>query len=280
MSRNSDLRRRGVCLAATALFVFFVHAMAGSAEAAPIGLTIDGGDAIWLAGRTDLVIPPANQAWPDGLIRHGGATPEEILETLPPGFAVSPGDVIRVLDPASGGISFFNGLGGTIYGPEGNGIPGSSSITSFGGISGYLGTQGALVGVFLSDAIPNGAAPARLDFSTGGLGTDFLSLTPALQQVFYIGNGVTSGGVFQQFVAPVGATRVFLGITDAFGFNGAPGAFDDNDGSYQIRVGINELPTPTAVPEPASMTLVGMGIGALAYARKRRNLRSGSTTTS
>jgi hypothetical protein len=271
MPQFADRQRPGVCLVAISAFVILMHALSGSAHAASIGLTIDGGDAIWLAGRTDLVIPPANQPWPGGLIRHGGATPEEILETLPPGFAVSPGDVIRVLDPASGGISFFNGLGGTIYGPEGNGVPGSSSISSFGGISGYLGTQGALVGVFLSNSIPNGAAPARLDFSTSGLGTDFLSLTPALQQVFYIGNGVTSGNVFQQFVAPAGATRVFLGITDAFGFNGAPGAFDDNDGSYQIRVGINEVPTPTAVPEPASMTLVGMGIGALAYARKRRS---------
>jgi hypothetical protein len=117
-------------------------ALSGPASAATIELTIDGGDAIWLAGRTDLAIPPANQPWPGGLLRHGGPTPEEILETMPPGFAVSPGDVIRVLDPASGGISFFNGFGGTIYGPEGNGVPGSSSITAFGGISGYLGTQG------------------------------------------------------------------------------------------------------------------------------------------
>jgi hypothetical protein len=257
-----------------------MHALSGSVSAAPIEVTINGGDAIWLAGRTDLVIPPANQPWPGGLIRHSGPTPEEVLETMPPGFGVSAGDVIRVLDPASGGISFFNGIGGTIYGPEGNGVAGSSVISSFGGISGYLGTQGALVGVFLDNSIPNGAAPPTLDFSISGLGTDFLSLTPALQQVFYIGNGVTSGNVFQEFVAPAGATRVFLGITDAFGFNGPPGAFDDNDGSYQIRVGINELPTPTAVPEPASMTLVGMGIGALAYARKRRNLRERSTNVS
>ena len=280
MPQHTVAQRRGVSFVAISALVILMHVLSGSAHAAPIDLTIDGGDAIWLAGRTDLVIPPANQPWPGGLIRHGGPTPEEVLETLPPGFAVSAGDVIRVLDPASGGISFFNGFGGTIYGPEGNGVPGSSSISSFGGISGYLGTQGALVGVFLTNSIPNGAAPPRLDFSTTGLGTDFLSLTPALQQVFYIGNGVTSGNVFQQFVAPAGATRVFLGITDAFGFNGAPGAFDDNDGSYRIRVGINELPTPTAVPEPASMTLVGMGIGALAYARKRRNLRERSTDMS
>ena len=53
---------------------------------------IDGSDAIWLAGRTDLAIPAANLPWPGGLLRHGGPTPEEILETMPPGFAISGGD--------------------------------------------------------------------------------------------------------------------------------------------------------------------------------------------
>jgi len=262
----SDRRRK--CVFTVAALLILTGASSGLAHAAVIDLTLAGSDAIWLAGRTDLVIPPASDPWPGGLVRHGGPTPEEIQETMPPGFAVSPDDVIRVLDPATGGISFFNGFGGIVYGPEGNGIPGSSSITSFGGISGYLGTQGALVGVFLTDAVPSGAAPPRLDFSVGGLGTDFLTLSPALGQVFYIGNGVTSGNEFQEFVAPADATRVFFGITDAFGFNGAPGAFDDNDGSYRIRVGLNEVPT-AAVPEPATLTLLGLGIGALGCARKR-----------
>ncbi|MFN5768656.1 MAG: PEP-CTERM sorting domain-containing protein, partial [Pirellulaceae bacterium] len=67
---------------------------------------------------------------------------------------------------------------------------------------------------------------------------------------FYIGDGITSAGVIQTFYAPAGATRLFLGIPDGFGFGGAPGAYDDNDGSYGIRLGINEV--PTNVPEPAS----------------------------
>jgi hypothetical protein len=271
--RHSKLKFRSVMMKYVGIgsaFFMLMCAFSGFAQASVIDVTLAGSDAIWLAGRTDLTIPPASDPWPGGLLRHGGPTPEEILETMPPGFAVSGADIIRVLDPATGGVSFFNGFGGTIYGPEGNGIPGSSSITSFGGISGYLGTQGALVGVFLTGAVPNGAAPATLDFSTAGLGTDFLTLSPAVGQVFYIGNGVTSASVFQQFVAPAGATRVFFGITDAFGFNGAPGAFDDNDGSYRIRVGINEVPTTTAVPEPATLTLLGLGMAGLRYVRKRR----------
>ncbi len=236
--------------------------------------TLKGSDAIWLAGRTDLAIPDASLPWPGGLGRHPGPTPEEIKETLPPGFAIGAGQTLRVIDPATGGISFFNGFGGTIYGPEGNGTPGSSSISAFGGISGYLGTQGALVGVFLDDNIPSSGAPATLDFRTVALGTDFASLSPGLGQVFFIGNGVNSSSILQEFIAPTGATRVFLGITDSFGFNGAPGAFDDNDGSYQIRVGINEdprNPITNQIPEPATSGLFLLALVAARLAAFRPN---------
>ena len=76
-----------------------------STWAATYDVTINGSDAIFLAGRTDLTIPDASLPWDTGthLIRHPGPTPEEIKETLPPGLAVTAGDVVRVLDPAVGG---------------------------------------------------------------------------------------------------------------------------------------------------------------------------------
>ncbi len=257
------------------LVFFFALVLAASwASAATFTVTVNGPDAIFLAGRTDVVIPAANLPWTTGtrLIRHGGPTPEEALEEKPPFVPVTGGDVIRVLDPAIGGVNFFNGFGPPFFGPSGNGASGSN-LTALDGISGYSGPQGPLVGVFLDDSIPSaGPAPATLNFTPGGLGIDFPSLSPVLRQVFYIGDGVTAGGDFQTFIAPAGATRLFLGIPDGFGFVGAPGAYDDNDGSYQVRIGVNQIPTPGTVPEPSSAGLAMMGIAIMAVGLGARRL--------
>jgi hypothetical protein len=94
-----------------------------------------------LRGRTDVVIPDPSQPWTTGthLERHPGPTPEEIKETLPPSVTVSGGDVVRVLDPAVGGVNFFNGFGPPFFGPSGN-VAGVSNIFPLDGISGYIGT--------------------------------------------------------------------------------------------------------------------------------------------
>ena len=46
------------------------------------------------------------------------------------------------------------------------------------------------------------------------------------------------------------------------------GAYDDNDGSYRIRVGIDEIPAP--IPEPTTLFLFGSGlIGLAGFGRKK-----------
>ncbi len=252
-------------LYSTLVAMFFL--IVNAATASEYDVTIFGSDAIFLAGRTDVVIPSASETWTTGthLVRHTHPIPEDIQETLPPYIPVVGNDVIRVLDPEIGGISLLNGFGVPYYGPNGTGGSGSY-LSSMDGLSGYKGQQGALTGVFLDDSIPgSGPPPVILDFSIRGIGTDFDMLSPMLNQIFFVGDGINSGG-FQDFVAPLGATRLFLGIPDGFGFIGAPGAYDDNDGSYRIRIGVNETPT---IPIPSSVLLFGSGFMLLIISSRR-----------
>jgi hypothetical protein len=199
---------------------------------------IDGTDAIYLAGRTDITVPPAADPW-FFLLRHASPTPEELQETHPNYVPVVGGSVIQAAAPATGGINYYNGLGPPFFLPDGNGTSGSN-LWPIDGISGYEGPEGPLAGVFLDDNIPGtGPAPTTLDFTGAGLGTDFSTLTPELGQVFFIGDGFNSVPEAQSFIAPTGATRLFLGIPDGFGFVNQPGAYDDNDGFFEIDLDVS-----------------------------------------
>jgi len=151
------------------------------------------------------------------------------------------------VDHCSGGCPGFTPDGGQLW-----------SNGAENGISGLTANIDALVGVFLASGLPSaGAAPVSLDFSGGGLGTDFLQLQPALQQVFFIGDGSTGGGAVQQFQVPMGATRLFLATHDGYGWA-------NNSGVIQVEL-------TAAVPEPAAWVLMLAGTGLLAgLARRRR----------
>lgn len=133
----------------------------------------------------------------------------------------------------------FSAIGGFNFG---GGVPTVSADGSPGNVAMNAGTLGisgpsgirwnGLVGVFLDDSVPGGTAPAPLNS-----GTAFTTLSPGLRQIFWIGDGLTGTGTgdVQQFFAPPGATRLFLGASDGSGwFN--------NSGVSQVT--INPSPVP------------------------------------
>jgi len=105
-----------------------------------------------------------------------------------------------------------------------------------------------LVGVFTDGTEPADPAPIRLDFGAGGITDAFTTLAPELNQVFFIGDGLTGtgSGAAQQFTAPSTATHLYLGFADATQFGdptGLPGDYGDNMGSLEATFDIDD-PTP------------------------------------
>ncbi|MBS0362103.1 MAG: PEPxxWA-CTERM sorting domain-containing protein [Proteobacteria bacterium] len=121
------------------------------------------------------------------------------------------------------------------------------------GIGTYQGPADALIGVFLDASTPSGTGgPASLDY-TDPANVGLASYAPGLNQIFYIGLGGNS------FVAPSGATRLFLAVADSYGSStGNLGALDVN------------FDTAGGAPEPAAWALVIAGFGLVGAALRQR----------
>ena len=75
-----------------------------------------------------------------------------------------------------------------------------------------------------------------------------------LKQTFYVGDGLTSGGVQQGRIVPAGATRLYLGTMDGY-------EWSNNSGAFTARVDV--------VPEPSSLLcLAGCVLIGLRLARR------------
>lgn len=203
----------------------------------------------------------------------------DIYNTTPP--ATYPGDaaVDFVVAPNTTGFRIaidpfdsvsFNGHANNNDADGVGAAPGSSSNTGSTTLSGITALHaGYLVGVFTgAGMLPK---PASLDYTVTG--TAFTSYAPLLQQVFFIGDGLTGDGVGagQDFYVPTGATALYLGFADAAGYNGAPGAYDDNSGSLSgFVIFATDINPGRRVPEPEELALLGLGALVAGLIRRRR----------
>jgi hypothetical protein len=134
-----------------------------------------------------------------------------------------------VLVTAIGAVNHLPGCPPACVPPEGSEITRHSSGAEH-GISDVTAPMNSLLGVFLGDECPDrGRAPKALNFVR--IGTDFVSLSPQLKQIFFIGSGSTRAGIAQRFLVPNGATRLFLGVMDGHEWN-------NNTGSFRVAVAI------------------------------------------
>ncbi|MEM8986261.1 MAG: PEP-CTERM sorting domain-containing protein [Pseudomonadota bacterium] len=216
-----------------------------------------------------IIVPGISDPWLAGMPDGSTASGADVAPTHSPVFAtaVTGGDVLTF--EVTGAVSFTPSCCPASLTPDGNPGTGSHFAGAENGISNVLAPFNSMIGVFLSDAQPDAMpAPDTLDFSPGGLTLDFLTLSPELQQAFFIGDGKTSADVVQQFTAPTGATRLFLGTMDGFGwFN--------NSGEFQVTIngattGPGPDPDPVGVSEPAPLGLLLLAsLGILALRRKK-----------
>ena len=239
--------------------VFTALLIPSAAWAGYITTLVPGSADPWLAGLSGTATASGYTPGSAGVDTVPGNSPVQVT-----GLTIGSGTILTFSasgsaaygpPPLSGPDLKFSGPDGTLY--NGNFIHHLAGPEN--GISDIRTPINALLGVFLGSASPlASAAPGTLDFSSTGNvtgGTGYTILSPALQQVFFIGDGLDAMGHPQQIVAPTGATRLFLGTADGWEWVG-------NRGGYDVVV--------SDAPEPGTLALLGIGAGLCACALRRR----------
>jgi hypothetical protein len=222
-------------------FAGLVLAAAGTTYAAPVVVSVFGNDNPFLAGQ------------PDGTNCCSGDSAPDESPTLVTGLTLIPGQMLTF--SVTGWVSHVGATTDPGVGPDGSTMFTSGPWGT--GIGGYTAPINALMGVFLDNSQPMDPAPASLNFNT--IGTDFAMLAPGLRQIFFIGDG-EANGMAQHFVIPTGATRLYLGSSDGFGWY-------NNSGTFRVTIDY----ASAAIPEPSTDLLAVAGLLGVAAARRFRS---------
>ena len=183
-------------------------------------------------GFISAIVPGTSDPWLAGMPDGSTASQEDVAPQE------SPVQVQGLTLTAGSTLSFSTfGSVDNIPDPSTSGPDGTVNGFTFhnpgveNGIADVFAPINSLVGIFLGPDQPSlSAAPPDLNFENvvpGGI--DYTTLSPALKQVFFIGDGLTSKGQVQQIVVPAGATRFFLGTMDGYGW-------DNNWGSFFVNI--------------------------------------------
>jgi hypothetical protein len=228
-----------------------LSALLSMSATAQVVVTVPGTSDPYLAGM------------PNGSTCCSGDTAPAQSPVLVTGIALTPGTTVTFT--VSGSVD--NAGGTPTLPPDGGGV---ITTAANNGISGATWPINALVGVFLDNNLPTATgAPANLDFSSGA-GIGFATLSPALKQTFFIGDARTGtgSGATQTFVVPAGATRLYLGTSDGFGWFNNTGAFTVTvSGSPVVAPG-----PPAEIPALSipMLALLSLGLASAVWLTRRR----------
>ncbi|MBM97820.1 MAG: hypothetical protein CMJ77_01745 [Planctomycetaceae bacterium] len=214
---------------------------------------VSGNQTVSFAGRTQSqldLIASGSVPEPDGIQK----VIQDIAnfgKTSPDAISITGFDTLSIT--ATGTWANTANLSSNGMGPSGN--SGDNKTTKAGyrifGISGMSARLNTLIGVFLSDDIPDpNGLPEMLSVNDGDDMT-----TPLLNQTFAIGADLSN------IIVPENATRLFLGHHDGQ-------QFKNNSGLVTATITGTSVNTLNAVPEPSTI-LIWLVLGMVGYTSMR-----------
>ena len=213
-------------------------------------------------GQTNVsvVVPGTADPWLAGLPTGATASCSDgTCDTVPAqapvqvvGLPLQPGGILTF---SSNGIAGYCPVASCQSGPDGiAGFPSAHGAGAQNGISDInTAPTNALIGVFLGPDPPDGsAAPAPSSSST---------TAPLLKQIFFIGSA-------RSITIPTGATRLYLGIMDGFGWW-------NNSGAYSVAIQAN---TGTQANFGAGITVASLEVNSATNATAVLNIDPAAAT--